>query len=214
MNSTLGLRWGQRVLSSFCLLVVVVSTAVGQVIITEFMASNDKTLTTLDGDSPDWIEVFNSGQAAVSLDAYALTNDPAALLKWIFPERMLGPNEYVIVYASGKDRRDADEELHANFKLAKAGGYLALVRVRDGEAVSAFEYPEQFEDISYGVAQTGNTEVVTFLEERVSSKWTVPSGEIANWQELSFNDNSWQTAVTGIGYENGCLLYTSPSPRD
>ena len=175
----------------------------GQVIITEFMASNDKTLKALDGDSPDWIEVFNTGKTAVSLDDYGLTNDPAVPLKWRFPERMLGPNEYVIVYASGEDRRDVGGELHADFKLTKAGGYLALVRVSDREVASAFEYPEQFEDISYGVAQTGNTEAVTFLEERVSSKWTVPSGDIANWQAQPFNDSAWQSATTGIGYENG-----------
>lgn len=202
MISALGFRWGRQLLSSFCFLVSV-SAAVGQVIITEFMASNDKSLTALNGDSPDWIEVFNGGQRAVSLDAYALTNDLLEPAKWIFPQRMLGPNEYVIVYASGEDRREVGGELHADFKLTKAGGYLALVRVIDGEVASAFDYPEQFEDISYGVAQTGNTEVMSFLEERVPSKWIVPSREISNWQTLSFNDSAWQTATTGIGYENG-----------
>ena len=131
MISALGFRWGRQLLSSFCFLVSV-SAAVGQVIITEFMASNDKSLTALNGDSPDWIEVFNGGQRAVSLDAYALTNDLLEPAKWIFPQRMLGPNEYVIVYASGEDRREVGGELHADFKLTKAGGYLALVRVIDG----------------------------------------------------------------------------------
>ena len=202
MISALSLRLGRHLLSSFCLLIIG-SHALGQVMITEFMASNDRTLTSLDGNSPDWIEVFNGGQTAVSLDAYALTNDPLAPNNWVFPDRMLGPNEYVIVYASGEDRRDAGGELHADFKLTKAGGYLALVRVSDGEVASSFNYPEQFEDISYGVAQTGNTEMVSFLDERASCTWMVPTRAISNWQAQSFNDGAWQSATTGIGYENG-----------
>ena len=36
-------------------------------------------------------------------------------------------NHYLLVWASGKDRRNPAGQLHTNFKIAKEGGYLALV---------------------------------------------------------------------------------------
>lgn len=193
---------GRLFLSSFIFFQLVL-LAPGQVLITEFMASNGGTLTTVDGETPDWIEIFNAGDTAVSLDALALTNDRAAPAKWVFPVRMLGPGAFLTVFASGEDRREAGDELHVNFKLAREGGYLGLVRVADGEILSEYDYPEQFEDLSYGLAQTGTTEAVSLMEESVSCRVLVPSGNVVNWQARTFDDSSWRSATTGVGYERG-----------
>ena len=118
--------------------------------ITEFMASNRRTLEDEDIDEPDWIEIASDSGSA-NLEGYYLTNDKANLSQWMLPAVRVGSSDHLIVYASGKDRSDADGILHTNFRLPAGGGYLALV-APDGETiVTEFEYPEQATDISYGV---------------------------------------------------------------
>jgi len=74
------------------------------VLINELMSSNKNTILDEDGDSPDWFELYNPGENAVFLGGFGLTDDPAVPYKWIFPEISLGPQEYLLIFASGKDR--------------------------------------------------------------------------------------------------------------
>ena len=58
----------------------------------------------------------------------------------------------MLVFASDKERDNPNSELHTNFKLSSGGEYLALIEA-DGSMVAseyAPEYPQQFEDISFG----------------------------------------------------------------
>jgi len=131
------------------------TTTTNHVIINEFMASNDFTLNDEDGDSSDWIEIYNAGDEAVDLDGWAITDDPDNPEKWLFPTRILEPGDYLLVFASKKDRRpeEPDGELHTNFKLSSGGEYLALFSAEDRtQPVDALDpdYPQQYTDISYG----------------------------------------------------------------
>ena len=76
------------------------------VVISEFMASNDNILNDEDGDSEDWIEIFNEGASVVNLTGWHLTDDAALLTKWTFPNVTLDPGELLVVFASNKDRAD------------------------------------------------------------------------------------------------------------
>lgn len=124
-------------------------------LISEFLASNGNSLLDQDGHSSDWIEIYNSGAATVDLGGWFLTDDEDRLDRWQFPvPSPLPPRSFLIVFASGKDRAAAGQELHANFKLDAGGEYLALV-MPDGRTVAheyAPEYPGQELDVSYGVA--------------------------------------------------------------
>jgi hypothetical protein len=119
--------------------------------INEFMASNQGTLNDDDGDRSDWIEIYNAGELAEDLGGWYLTDDANDLTRWQFPAVTLLPNRYLVVFASGKDRRDPTVPLHTNFRLAQEGEYLALIDPR-GEIVSDYApvFPVQFDDISYG----------------------------------------------------------------
>lgn len=68
------------------------------------MASNATTLADEDGDHEDWIELYNSGNEAINLDGYGLSDDYENPFKWIFPSVVIEPGEYLIIWASGKDR--------------------------------------------------------------------------------------------------------------
>src|SRR3954463_9131015 len=69
-----------------------------QVIISEFMASNTRTLLDEDGDTSDWIEVFNLGQTNVNLNGWALTDSSTNPRKWRFPSIDLRAGENMIVF--------------------------------------------------------------------------------------------------------------------
>lgn len=85
--------------------------------ITEYMTDNHAVLYDEDGDFVDWIEFYNSGKETLSLANLYLTDDKTNLRKWAFPDISIGPGEYLIVFASGKDKADA--QIHTNFRLSE-----------------------------------------------------------------------------------------------
>ncbi|MFP6884317.1 MAG: lamin tail domain-containing protein, partial [Roseibacillus sp.] len=186
-----------------CALLLSSLPLIGAPVISEFMADNNSALYDEDGDSSDWIELFNPDPNAVDLGGYFLTNDPAERTGWEIPTPTILPaGGSVIVFASNKDRSVG--ELHANFRLGKAvGGYLALVDP-DGQTIvqEYADYPEQFEDFSYGLAQTGATSTEILIPENSACTVLVPTSDIGTtWRGLGFDDTSWADATTGIGYE-------------
>ena len=128
-------------------------------IITEFMASNGSTLADEDGDFSDWIEIHNPTAEAIHLNAWYLTDDEEDLTMWRFPMVTIPADGYLVVFASGKDRAVAGEQLHTNFSLSRSGEYLALVRPDGVTIVQEFapEFPPQMRDVSYGLGEIGYT---------------------------------------------------------
>ncbi len=105
-----------------------------------------------DGELSDWIELYNRSDAPVSLDGWALS-DREGEPTWVFPDITLAAGDYLVVFASGKDRRNpgADSNLHLDFKLDSGGEYLALLEP-DGTVANEFSplYPPQSRFHSYG----------------------------------------------------------------
>ena len=118
--------------------------------ITEFSANSDDRALDEDGESADWIELWNGGNSPLSTAGYALTDERSDPTKWLLPDYRLDPGEFLLVFASGKDRSDPNSELHAGFSLEASRGYLALIAPDGTTAVSAFEYPRQFYGFSFG----------------------------------------------------------------
>lgn len=126
-----------------------VAPSTTSVVLNEFVASNQHGLLDEDGDTSDWIEIYNSGTAAVNLAGWVLTdqsNDP-----WLFPTLSLPSNAFVVVFASAKNRSTPGAQLHTNFRLDAAGEYLGLLD-SSGQPVSELspQFPQQYADVSYG----------------------------------------------------------------
>lgn len=102
--------------------------AMGPIVINEIMISNASLLTEEDGGNYDWIELYNRSNEIVDITGYSLTDDPDYPTKWRFPEKTLGPGEYVTVMASGlADSDDVKKKyIHTNFKLSAMGEVLVL----------------------------------------------------------------------------------------
>lgn len=124
-------------------------------VITEFLAANSKIFADEEGKFSDWIEVHNPENTPVNLAGWFLTDSAAEKNKWAFPAVTLPAGGYLVVRASGEDRRDPTKPLHTNFELNSSGEYLALVKP-DGRTVAtefAPAFPAQLDDISYGITQ-------------------------------------------------------------
>jgi len=88
------------------ILLVVCLNAPAQLKINEILSSNLTGIRDEDFDYPDWIEIFNAGTSSVNLNGYSLSDDYAAQNKWTFPSVTLAPSGLLVVYASGKDRKN------------------------------------------------------------------------------------------------------------
>ncbi len=175
--------------------------------ITEFMASNQGTLDDGDGNSTDWIEIHNAGDEAIDLAGYRLTDDAEELNKWTFPSVNLEPGGYLVVFASGQDTAnyvDAAGKLHTNFKLSAAGEFVGLV-APDGTVVSQYgsvteDYPAQLGDVSYGIAQT----VVVLDGDSDASYWLPLSDIDPAWNQPGFDAAAagFATGKAALGYED------------
>ena len=186
-------------------------------IISEFMAINGSKppldageLLDEDGDSSDWIEIYNPTDAAIDLDGWYLTDDANNLIRWKFSSVQIQPDQFKIIFASGKDRDDPDDELHTNFKLTGSSGFLALVKP-DGETIeNAYEYPQQFVDFSYGPSSSaaGLAIETTLIAQSTPATALIPTdGSLGlSWTEPAFDDSQWLGGNTGVGYDYGDLI--------
>lgn len=125
------------------------------VMINEIMAENATGLKDEDGDAEDWVELYNAWTNDVALAGWSLSDDPQNPGKWVFPNVTLGAGKFLVVFASGKDRKPTTTggRLHTNFKLGISGEYLGLFMPESPRlAVSelAPRFPEQRIDVSYG----------------------------------------------------------------
>ncbi len=141
-------------------LTVAVNAALIPPRITEFQAA-DGLLEDEDGDRPDWIELFNPNAFTLNLANYTLTDDPLLPARWAFPLANLSPGGYLVVYASGKDRKVVGARLHTNFSLSASGEYLrlssptgTLLQQFPADYPTTLKYPKQKDRVSYGLDST------------------------------------------------------------
>ena len=118
----------------------------GAIVINEFLASNNENISDKDGENHDWIEIYNSGDSMINLQGYHITDDLEDR-GWEFPEVLIEPGEYLVVFASGKD--EDEDELHTDFRISKDGEPLILSNP-EGMIVDEISPLHLPTDLSYG----------------------------------------------------------------
>lgn len=116
-------------------------------VINELSADNASIAPDEDGEFDDWIELFNNSEENIALLGYHLSDDADNLTKWTFPDVSIAPGEYLILWADNDSL--AASGLHTNFRLSAGGEVLTLSNVTL-QLVDQVEFPDQFEDITYG----------------------------------------------------------------
>lgn len=85
------------------ILLFLATTLNAQVVINEVSSKNKTELTDQFGDSPDWIELYNTSTSPLDLSSYYLSTDKANLSMWNFGEVTIDSSEHLLVLASERD---------------------------------------------------------------------------------------------------------------
>ncbi len=129
-------------------------------VINEVMPSNGMTSIDFFKDAPDWIEVYNNTNSPIQLSDYYLSDNQSLKLKWQFPTKNLQPNNFILIYCSGRDTT-ISFEYHSNFKLSNSLDTLGIY-FKNGSTVHEFVYESMPIDISFGLQPDGSNTRVFF----------------------------------------------------
>lgn len=128
-------------------------------VINEFLASNLTINTDAAQEYDDWVEIYNPTSTIVQFDGFYLTDDEAEPTKYALPAgRGINAQGFQLIWCD--DDIDQGDD-HAAFKLDKAGGYLGLYYVAEGEdavRIDALEYAGQTEDVASARVPDGSSE--------------------------------------------------------
>lgn len=189
------------------------------ILINEFMASNEGTIADDDGDYTDWIELYNDGTSAIDLNGYSISDDPTDPSLWVFPSFVIQPGEHRIIFASGKDKL-VGPYLHTNFKISSSGEPLFLMDA-SGTQVDYVPPTPLTDDVSYGRSEDGH-----FIWERLTESTPVQpnaqsngvvfshqSGFYAATIDLDLSATNGQTiryTIDGSNPDSTSNLYSAP----
>lgn len=129
-----------KLLLTLSLFMFSITLAFSQIVINEGSNRNYSVMADENGEFPDWIELYNSGNQTVSLYNYSLTDDSEEPSKWTFPNVDLGPGDYLVVFCSGKDRKP----ITGFINVVHTGAYVPFV----GWNTHTFSAPFYWDGIS------------------------------------------------------------------
>jgi hypothetical protein len=192
------------------------------IVINEIMASNITTIYDEDGDTPDWIELYNNSGNQLNLNGYYLSDDPLDIKKWQFGNVVIDPKGYLIIFASDKDTNMV--YWHTNFKISVSGDKIILSDP-SGSIVDQVDVPASLSDFSYarisdgspqwifqtpspGSANTGN-EMMGYTDTVTVS---LPGGfyPSAISVELSAGESEIYYTLDGSNPDSSSLKYAGP----
>jgi hypothetical protein len=129
--------------------------------INEVVSSNNTIVVDEDNEFEDFIEIYNYDTVAINLENFGLTDDENEPFQWVFPNITLQPNEYLLVWASKKDRVDPAEPLHTNFKISSSGEKIILTH-SNGTSLNQAPAIALTGDTSFGRFPNGSGAFVVF----------------------------------------------------
>lgn len=188
------------------------SNSFGSVYISELLVEESHPEKSKEKESSGWIELYNAASYPVNLTGWFLTDDPANLTKWRFPELGILPGTYLLVSTSGSGRTNDSAHPQTNFRLRREGGYLALVG-SGTNVVSDFGagYPKQSPGVSYG-RMLGEPKVSGYFPSPTPGKPNQSSGVgFAPSVQFSRGGGSFQAPFLlelGCGATNAFIRFT------
>lgn len=105
----------------------------------EIMANNSFTVSDQNGESDNWIELFNNTLYSIPLTGMYLSNEGGDMDKWTFPDAVIAPGAYFMIWADGDTLQTG---VHTNFELSVSGGELWL-SYTDGTVIDSVFYEQQ-----------------------------------------------------------------------
>ena len=130
--------------------------------INEIMASNLLTIKDENGDSSDWVELYNPDSVAVNLQGWALSDSASNPLKWIFGSVSIQPGQRLVVWASSKNRPNGPQ-IHTSWAISASGESILLTNP-SGALVDQFPSIAVARDVSMGRQPDGTGPLYFFTQ--------------------------------------------------
>ncbi len=129
-----------------------------QLYINEFCASNNTIIADEHNNFNDWIEIYNSTDAAVDIGGLFITDSLDDPTKYRIPQTnpeltTIPANGYTILWADGQEEQGV---LHLSFKLAKDSGQIGLSAYSDTSYIDSLSYSKQYTNSSLSRYPDGN----------------------------------------------------------
>lgn len=137
-------------LATFLVALVSYSTQAQSIVLNEVLASNAQNLKDEDGDTPDWIELYNAGIEEIDLAGYQITDDLSNPVPWTFPSYVMSPGQHLIVFASNKNKNEAPLSWVTVIDEGDEWSYLVPTSEPDGAWRSL-----GFDDSNWGLGNSG-----------------------------------------------------------
>lgn len=125
----------------------------------EVQPMNSSGPTDNHGEREPWIELFNAGPAATSLDGLFLASDFTAPDAWAFPSGLsLAPGQCLLVWADGEPAESDGTSFHTSFRLGGPAGTVVLSRHgnQGAEVLDYLDYADLAADDAYGSLPDGD----------------------------------------------------------
>jgi hypothetical protein len=190
------------------LLTNTLTVSYSQVVINEILASNSSINSDPDyGANADWVELYNTGNTAINLIGYYLTDDFSKPEKWKITQNInLASHGYLIIWTD-----DMQTGLHTNFKLSASGEQLALY-LPNLTLADSLTFGAQNVDISYGRCPDGTNTWSYFAKPTPGSSngTTLLTAKVDNSPEFLLKGGFYSSPVsvrlfTDLG---GTIRYT------
>jgi len=180
----------------------------GDLVINEFLASNDTIVPDQDGEYDDWVELYNNSAEPISLNGYYLSDDPTEPTKWQFPDTTIFANDFLIIWTDNDEEQDG---LHASFKLSASGESVILTNPEQ-EIIDEITFGAQTTDISTGRYPNGTGDFIemtpSFNAENLDGITKIEEMEVAPNKIIQMNNfpNPFHSSTTisfSLNAENG-----------
>ncbi len=190
-----------------------------QLYLNEILATNATSLIETDFyNFPDFIEIYNLGDADINLSDYYLSDDQDSLFKWKFPAATLHSKQYYLVYC---DKENTGR--HTNFGLS-ADGENVFLTDKNGTLIDHLSYGQQYPDISYGrdpsnlikwyycpIPSPGSlNSISTAIERTPKTEYSMPAGRLNSTATLSLTGNTIKYSTNGAAPNTNSSNYSQP----
>ena len=135
-------------------------------VISEVMPSNATSVTDENGNYPDWVEIWNHSDHAMSLCNVGLS-DKGDRIRFLFPDIILQPDERIVVFCDNTNQAVPNKPLHAKFELGP--GETVFLYDTKAYLIDSCTYPIMASNESYALVS-----VIDNVREYRSITWVSP----------------------------------------
>ncbi|MFM2394890.1 MAG: hypothetical protein RLZZ546_2873 [Bacteroidota bacterium] len=128
------------------------TSMVNDIVINEFMASNENGPKDATGKADDWVELYNKSNAVVDLGGFHLSDNIANTKKWLIPAGVkINALGYLIFWCDEDQMQGLN---HTSFKLSGLGETIILSD-KDGAIIDSISFRNATKDKSFARKPNG-----------------------------------------------------------